>query len=149
MPELRTRVTAAFFALSVIGQLSPVASEPPPGAPAHVVRSFVAAFNARSIDDMLKLATDDVEWLSVDGTKVTVETAGKDALRTSMTAYFKRCPTCRSAVEIGPSTAARVAAIETASWQSQKGPRRQRSLSVYELQNGLVRRVYYYPLEPE
>jgi uncharacterized protein (TIGR02246 family) len=121
-----------------------------PSAPpdhAAIVRTFVAAFNARDIDGMLALATDDVEWMMIDGAKIAVETAGKDALRKSMTAYFKSCPSCRSAIEIGTVSAARVAAIETASWTAASGPRSQRSLSVYEFQGGRIRRVYYYPVE--
>lgn len=115
---------------------------------AATVRRFVDAFNARDIDAMLALATDDVEWLSVDGAKISVETSGKDALRKSMTAYFKSCPTCRGAVDIRTVTAARVAAVETASWTDASGPRSQKSLSVIEFHDGRVRRVYYFPVEP-
>jgi hypothetical protein len=146
MTDLRKRITPAFFAISL---LAPPISWQEPLSPPAAVHAFVAAFNARSVDAMLKLTTEDVEWLTVEGTKVSIETAGKGAMRTSMAAYFKRCPTCRSVVEIGPATGVRVAAIETASWQSQKGPRNQRSLSVYELHAGLIRRVYYYPVESE
>jgi uncharacterized protein (TIGR02246 family) len=121
-----------------------------PAQPDHAatVRRFVDAFNARDIDAMLALATDDVEWLSVDGAKISVETSGKDALRKSMTAYFKSCPTCRGAVDIRTVTAARVAAVETASWVDANGPRSQQSLSVIEFDEGRIRRVYYYPIEP-
>ena len=112
-----------------------------------VVTKFVDAFNARSIDAMLALATDDVEWVNVDGTKLTLETAGKTALRASMTSYFKNCPTCRSEIQILGATETRVTAIETASWQAASGARSQRSVSIYELQNGAIRRVYYFPVE--
>ena len=120
-----------------------------PAVPDHAatVRAFVDAFNAQNVERMLALVTADVEWISVDGVKLSTETAGKDALRTSMTAYFKGCPTCRSAVEIGTATANRVATVETASWTGAAGPRSQRGLAVYEFKDGLIRRVYYFPAE--
>ncbi|MBA3297772.1 MAG: nuclear transport factor 2 family protein [Acidobacteria bacterium] len=130
--------------------LSLVVAQPAiPQTPDHaaIVRRFVDAFNARDIAAMLALATDDVEWASVDGVKVTVETAGKEALRASMTSYFKSCPTCRSTVDIKAVTANRAVAIETASWTAASGPRSQHGLSVYEFKDGHIRRVYYYPVE--
>jgi uncharacterized protein (TIGR02246 family) len=111
------------------------------------VRDFVAAFNARELERMLGLATDDVEWVNVDGAKVSVEAAGKDALRQSMAAYFKSCQTCRSSIEIKAVTSNRVAAIESATWTVAGAERSQRSLSVYEFQDGRIRRVYYFPAE--
>lgn len=41
----------------------------------RIVEAFAAAFNARDVDAMLALAHDDIEWLSVDGAQVSVETA--------------------------------------------------------------------------
>ena len=119
-----------------------------PSSHAAAVRGFVDAFNARDIDAMLALATDDVEWLSVDGSKMSVETAGKDALRTSMTAYFKSCPTCRGTVEILGATVARVSTIETATWTDASGPRAQQGMSILEFRDGRIRRVYYFAAEP-
>ncbi len=112
-----------------------------------MARAFVAAFNARDIDTMLSMATDEVEWISVSGVKLVIETSGKDALRKSMTAYFKSCPTCQSQIDVSAVTTSRLAAVETASWKVKDSPRSQRSLSVYEFENSRIRRVYYYPVE--
>jgi hypothetical protein len=146
MHTRRIQIAAALAAATVLTVASPASSQEQ-AAPPAVVRAFVAAFNERSIDDMLKLASDDVEWLSVNAGKISIVTAGKQALQMSMMAYFKSCATCRSEIEISGSTATRVAAIETASWQGKNGSQRQSSLSVYELEAGLIRRVYYYPVE--
>ncbi len=146
MTHLHTRTTVV-LATAVWLTLNFPAFTQEPQSPPTVVRAFVAAFNAQSIDDMLKLTSDDIEWLSVDGAKISIETAGKEALRSSMLGYFKRCPTCRSEIQISGSTAVRVAAIETASWQGKNGTQRQSSLSVYQFEGGLIRRVYYYPVE--
>jgi ketosteroid isomerase-like protein len=111
------------------------------------VRDYVLAFNERALDTMLAMVTDDVQWLSVAGDKISVDTEGKLKLRESMAAYFKTTPTTKSELEWVQATATRVAAMERASWQSQSGPRSQAGLSVYEFRDGLIARVYYYPVE--
>jgi uncharacterized protein (TIGR02246 family) len=123
----------------------------PPAAaesgPVATVRSFVDAFNARDLDGMAALVTDDVEWLSVDGRDVGTETEGKAALRSTMEEYFRSCPSCQSELGQVVATGDRVAAVETARWEGKDGPSSQRSLSIYELRDGRIRRVYYYPAE--
>jgi hypothetical protein len=111
------------------------------------VRDYVAAFNKHDIDTMLTMVIDDVQWLSVAGDKITVETQGKAKLRESLTAYFKSIPTAKSDLEWVRMTASRVAAMERASWLSQSGPRSQAGLAVYEFSGELIARVYYYPVE--
>lgn len=111
------------------------------------VRDYVAAYNAKDLDGMLSMVTDDIQWLSVDGDKVAVETKGKDQLRESMAAYFKSAPSAKSELEWIQLTRSRAAALERASWQTKNGKKSQTSLSVYEFRRGLIARVYYYPAE--
>jgi hypothetical protein len=111
------------------------------------VRDYVSAFNKRAIDTMLSMVSDDIQWLSVEADKITVETQGKARLRESMTAYFKSTPTAQSELEWVQVTASRVAAMERARWQSSAGPKSQAGLAVYEFRDGLITRVYYYPAE--
>ena len=117
--------------------------------PAHVatVEKFVAAFNAHDSGAMAGLVADDFQWLSIAGTQVAVEARGKGDLVAGMDDYFASCPTCRSELEGLASTPGRVSAIEIASWQGSRGPRSQRSISVYEFADGLISRVYYFPAE--
>ena len=110
------------------------------------VRDYVAAFNERNIDTMLSMVTDDIQWLTVAGDKITVETQGKEKLRDSMAAYFKSTK-AKSELEWVQVTASRVAALERASWQDKSGKKSQASLSVYEFRGGLISRVYYYEAE--
>ena len=111
------------------------------------VRDYVSAYNKRDINAMLSMVSDDIQWLSVAGDKITVETQGKLKLRESLAANFKSTPSARSELEWVQVTASRVAAAERAAWQSKSGPKSQASLSVYEFRAGLISRVYYYPAE--
>lgn len=123
-----------------------VAAETPPPNEQRV-RDYVTAFNNRAIDTMLGMVTDDIQWLSIAGDKITVETQGKAKLRENMEAYFKATPTVKSELEWVRVTASRVAAMERAAWQSKSGPKSQAGLSVYEFSGALISRVYYYPAE--
>jgi hypothetical protein len=113
----------------------------------QLVARFIEAFNAQDVDGMAKLVTDDVQWLSVDGTSVAVETGTKQQLVVSMGKYFKSCPSCRSSLSGVIATADRLSAIEVARWESAKGKKEQRGISVYEFSGPLIRRVYYFPVE--
>lgn len=112
-----------------------------------LVSRFVRAFNAQDAGAMARLVTEDIQWLSIDGANVTVEVEGRDALVTAMTGYFQSCPSCRSSVPQRMATGSRVSTIEVAQWDSKSGPASQRAIAVYELEDGLIRRVYYFPSE--
>ncbi len=111
------------------------------------VREFVAAFNSRNIDAMLGAVDENVQWLSVNEAKVTIETEGKNALGESMERYFRSCPSCKSSLEWLQKSGSRVTAMERASWSGKIGLKSQASLSVYEFRNGKILRVYYFPAD--
>jgi len=111
------------------------------------VREFVAAFNTRNIGAMLRAVDENVQWLSVNEAKVTIETDGKNALRESMERYFRSCPSCKSSLEWVKKSGSRVTAMERATWSGKSGLKSQTSLSVYEFRNGKILRVYYFPAE--
>lgn len=113
------------------------------------VRKFVAAFNERNIEAMLALVDEKVQWLNVEGAKVTVEAEGKNALRESMKRHFRACPSCKSSLDWVQRSGSRVTATERATWSGESGLKSQRSLSVYEFRYGKILRVYYFPAEPD
>lgn len=118
-----------------------------PSPQVTVVKQFIVAFNAHDSAAMARLVIDDIEWLSIDGEKISTETKGKDELVKTVDSYFKSCPSCRTRLSDIASTSSRVSAIEIASWQGSKGSKSQRSISVYEFSGELISRVYYFPAE--
>lgn len=115
---------------------------------AEKVEAYARAFDARDLDALLALTHEDVEWSSLTGDRVAVETRGREALRASLEAYFRACPSCSASLEWVEGAGSRVAALEHASYDTAEGRRTQQSLSVYEFEDGLVRRVIYFPSEP-
>lgn len=111
------------------------------------VKGFVAAFNAHNAELMSQYVTDDIQWLSVNGDRVAVETSGKTELIEAMDGYFKSCASCQSEVTDLTVLGNRVSAVEEASWRQNGELRSQKSLAIYEFNNSLIRRVYYFPAE--
>ena len=113
----------------------------------EVVRKFLDAFNAQDAAAMATLVADDIEWLSVRDSAITIELEGKQALVAAMSEYFVSCPTCRSEIQGMACSSERVSVVEVASWVGRDGPRSQRSMAVYEFSGSLIQRVYYFPEE--
>ncbi len=111
------------------------------------VRALVDAFNRHDPAAMVALVDDAVQWLNIDGAKISIEAEGKDDLRSSMARYFASCASCRSAIESIETLGSRVVVLEAASWEAGGAKRVQRSVSVYEFRDQRILRVYYFPVE--
>jgi len=68
-------------------------------------------------------------------------------LVSAMNGYFQSCPTCRSNLTALIASRDRVSAVEVANWQGKDGPKMQSGMAVYEFSGGLIKRVYYFPVE--
>lgn len=78
---------------------------------------------------------------------MSVDVNGKPALYRWLRGYFNQCPSCRSEF-LSMQVAGRFISIyEKASWKGKNGDRSQKSLGVYEIANGKIQRVWYYPSE--
>ena len=113
----------------------------------QIVHRYIAAFNARDTESMLNLTTDDVQWLSIDGEKISKETNNQEELRKGMEDYFESCSSCKSRLTHIFSTGSRVSTLEIASYANSQGAQQQQSLAVYEFSGLLIKRVYYFPAE--
>lgn len=123
------------------------AAAPAPAEPAEVVASFVAAYNARDYYAMGAALEPEAKWYSVEGPEVSVEGSGAEALVGWTRNYLgKSCTTCRSEL-LGITTSGRfVSTVERASWTDGEGAcRAQSSPAVYEVVEGRIRAVWYFP----
>jgi hypothetical protein len=112
-----------------------------------IIRDFQTAFNKHDVSAMLALVADDLQWFNVQGSKVEIEIEGKPALEKWLTGYFKSCPSCRSEIESLMSAGSYVTVHERAMWETKTGKKSQKSLAVYEVRDGSIRHVWYFPAE--
>ncbi|CAN5221748.1 hypothetical protein BH20VER2_BH20VER2_09890 [soil metagenome] len=136
-------VLGIIASLSLAGAL---AAEPP--APAEVVRAHIDAFNRHDIDALVERVSPDFIWFNVTSDATMMEVKGRDALRASLTSYFKSTPTVRSEITDVTQVGAFVSFRERANWTSAKGERAPSSLAVYEVRDGKIARAWYYPAAP-
>lgn len=132
-------------ALVVSAAAAPAAQTAPP--PKKLVEQFVEAFNRHDVPGMRNLVDPDVQWMTISGSTISVETNGAEALDRSMRSYFRSCPSCRSVLDGIMEAGNLVTTYERAQWTSGGVPRTQTSLAVYEVRNGRIRRVWYYRTE--
>ena len=114
--------------------------------PHPVIARHVDAFNAGDLEVMSALQHPDIEWFGIDGADMRLEIAGREALAEMLDAYRSNNPTVVGMTRDWSQNGPYVSVIETASWTTEDGTKRaQSALSVYELQDGLIRRVWYFP----
>jgi hypothetical protein len=115
------------------------------GGTADTVNALMAAYNAHDVAAMRALWADDIVWFDIDGDRMTASVRGAAEFETGMQSYFRSFPDVRStlsgALESGPY----LTGVETATWTSGRGMQSQSAPVVYEVREGKIKRVWYYP----
>ncbi len=125
-----------------------VALPPPIEGPEAVVRAHLVAFNAKDIDAMAKRVAEDYVWYNVSGDQMSIESKGRDALRKGMEGYFKNLPSAKSELHMLSTNGNFVSVRERATWKTKSGEdRSQNAFAIYEVVDGLIKRVWYYPTQ--
>lgn len=113
----------------------------------EIIRRYVVAYNQKDLDGMLNLTSDKIAWMSVNDSIVTVETADKKALAKAMGEYFASGGQTQSQLLNLSENGSFVSGIEKASWQRDGQQYAQCSPVVYQLENQLIRNVWYFAAE--
>lgn len=114
--------------------------------PKTIISEHVRAFNAGDVAAMAKMQHPDIEWLSVSGSELSVEVSGRNELSNNMAEYFNSPTKVTGDLRDWSVNPPYVSVTETASWTAKDGTEKsQSSLTVYQLEDNLIRRVWYYP----
>ncbi|MFN0156730.1 MAG: nuclear transport factor 2 family protein [Bacteroidota bacterium] len=138
---MRTLIMLVLVLLS----FSVLDAAPVDSASMATVEALFAAFNAHDTEAMLKLVTDDVVWFTVAGDSMAKDLAGKEELGKWLTGYFRSLPTVVSTMEDAIANGPFVSMRERVRWQGKNGEKTQASIGVYEVVEGKIKRVWYYP----
>lgn len=117
-------------------------------SPAETIEAQLAAFNAGDIDTLAANVAPDFVWIAVDSSGSTVELSGREQFQRSMEGYFGSVYEPRAEIDGMVVSGNFVSVREVAYWQGEEGELSAASLAVYEVRNGLIHRVWYYPVEP-
>ena len=117
---------------------------------AIALRAYMDAYNRHEPDAVASLLTPTVKWFALDAEKLSVEGDGREAMRAWLKRYFTSLPDVRSEFLSIEQAGAFLAVRERASWTAKDGTRRsQQGHGVYEIRDGLIARVWYFPAVPE
>jgi hypothetical protein len=113
-----------------------------------IVRAQVKAYNKHDVEALTKLLAENVKWYSVNADKISTEASGRAELKSWLDNYFKEFPDVRSSICNISLVGALVSFREQVSWTKKDGTRQaQRSIAIYEVVDGLITRVWYFPIE--
>jgi hypothetical protein len=126
---------------------APRQGRPVSGGPEVVVRSYVQAFNAHDAAAVGRLLAEDLSWLAIDGDQLREEARGRSAMVEWLTAYFAQFPDVRAELRYLSGGQRFVAVHECLSWRGSDGPQRQCAHGSYEVVDGQIRRVWYWPAD--
>ncbi len=113
----------------------------------HTATQLVDAFNERDPDAMAALVSPDFELYYVSQGKAELSAQGADDLRAQMVDYFASQPSVRSVLEASIDGPRFVSFRERAITIVDGVERSASSIAVYEVVDGLILRVWYYPAE--
>jgi hypothetical protein len=117
-------------------------------APDEVLTHFVDAYNRHDIAEMLGLVADDVRTMGIIGESMSVWSTGKEQLASMLADNFKNTPTNRSVILDKSRLGNFVTAVEQAVWEAGGETNSQCAVAVYEIENGLIRNVWYFAEQP-
>ncbi len=114
--------------------------------PKAIVSAHVDAFNEGDVAGMSKMQHPDIEWLNIDGANVSLQASGRAALAKNMEDYFKSSTRIKGTLSNWNLNGDYVSVTETVRWKSVDGDAKSQSaLTVYQLEDNLIRRVWYFP----
>lgn len=137
-----------FIFIFLLGLLTACADarSPEQAVPKSIISEHMRAFNSGDVQGMSKMQHPNIEWLSVNDNQISVQVSGRDALAKNMTDYFKSPTKVTGSLRGWSVNTPYISVTERAQWTAKDGtPKSQSSLTVYELENNLIRRVWYYP----
>lgn len=113
---------------------------------AIVLRAYLDASNRLDAAAVTALCAENFTWYNVEGDQAAPEVQGRTRLLDWLNGYYRNIPSARSEFlaleQAGPFLTVR----ERASWDSKEGKRvSQQALGIYEIRDGLIQRVWYYP----
>jgi len=140
-------MSRVFSAVLLSLLLAPGASAQEPDPSLQLVLKMIKAFTAQDPETMSATLADDIGWYAILGDTLTVQAESKEALLTGLRSYFESTPSAHSEVEESFVSGKYVVIRERGYWHEDGVQRSQSSLAVYEVRNGLIARVWYFPAE--
>ena len=141
-------VLAGILVMGVSGCENSTQIKDPAPANQLLVQAYTEAYNAHDLADMSANMHPDIEWINIEGSTQQIITGDKQALVKELTGYFGSDPSSISTLSDWRVNGSYVSVKETVTFTRKDSTQgSQASLAVYEIEDGLIRRVWYFPAE--
>lgn len=117
-----------------------------------IVAKYVDAYNQQNLAEMMQYVQQDIHWLALEGSNISIETKNKQELIAALKQHFNRAQKSVSSLHGVTQNGNIISAIERISLLKDAKEVSRCSLSVYEFSNDkvagyLIKNVWYYPLQ--
>jgi hypothetical protein len=120
----------------------------PPLATSEAValRAYYDAYNRHDPEATAAFLAENVKWFGVAGDTQSLDGDGREAVKNWLTGYFNKLPTVKAEVLELRQTGPHLFVHERAAWRgANQKDIRQSAFGIYEIRDGLIQRVWYYP----
>ena len=126
-------------------QQQPIRGELSGSPNVNLAEQFVIAYNAHDQKQMLILAHPEIRYMYIEDDQVYTETNGKTALAEFLVGFFQNNPNAQSKLLSSHQQGSFIHQVEQAIWTDDTGQlMSQCSLSVYEIEQQLIKNVWYF-----
>jgi len=122
-------------------------TQPPLATPeAIALRAYYDAYNRHDPGATAAFLAENVKWFGVAGDTQSVDGEGREAVKNWLTGYFNKLPTVKAEVLELRQTGPHLFVHERATWRgANQKDLRQSAFGIYEIRDGLIQRVWYFP----
>ncbi len=112
-----------------------------------VVQAYVSAFNRHDAAAAANLLAPDLQWLAIENSQTKTEANGRASMQQWLQSYFASVPDVRSELETFVRGDTRVAVYECVSWRKAGTRHRRCAHGMFEIEAGLIQRVWFWPAQ--
>ncbi len=113
----------------------------------QLVVDYMDAYNAQDLEEMAEMLHADFQWLNIDEDDLSEIAGGRDQLLEELKGYFASGDLTKGRLSDVSVNGQFVSALETVYYMSDGEEKSQASISVYEIESGKLRRVWYFPAQ--
>lgn len=110
----------------------------------QLILDFLDAHNRHDVDEVISFLAEDGRWMRIDEAMPVTGASDREHLAAGLSAYSASQPSVRS-FDRDPQTNGKfVSVVEEVQWTGDGNNRQQCALAIYEIDDGAIRRVWYF-----
>ncbi len=135
------------MSLLLLSLMACAEKKPVSAANGQIVVDYMNAYNEQDIESMAGMLHEDFQWLNINEDDLSEIAGGRDQLLEELQGYFASPNLTKGVLSDVSLNGQFVSALETVYYLSDGVEKSQASISVYEIDAGKLRIVWYFPAQ--